>query len=178
MNHFRRIVVLGLMAATALALCLPAAAQNKKSRMENVGGNFFARYNYEVETVGVGTEGTKSLKVWAYGKKVDEAVMMAKKLAVAACIYRGLPASTYALATPALYPDPQEEWEDYFEDFFEDGGPYLNYVNLTSDGDPSGQDRLKMKGGYKVGVYVQVLYDRLRKDLEAKGVIKSMDSWF
>ena len=177
MKHLR-IIALGMLAAATLALSPLAGAQKKNTRMENVGSNFFARYNYEVETVGVGTEGTKALKVWAYGKTVDKAVMMAKKLAVAACIYRGLPASTYALATPALYPEPQEEWEDFFEDFFDDGGQYLNYVNLTSDGDPSGQDRLKMKGGYKVGVYVQVLYDRLRKDLEAKGVIKSMDSWF
>ena len=158
----------------------PASAQKKGTRIENIGSRaYFDQYNYEVETVGVGTEGTKALKIWAYGKKVEQAVQTAKKCAVAACIYRGLPASTYTLATPALCPeDPGEEWDEFFSDFFRDGGPYLNYVNLTSDGDPSGQDRLKMKGGYKVGVYVQVLFDRLRKDLEAKGVIKSMDSWF
>ena len=171
-----RTLILG--AVAALLLAPSAFAQKKNTRLENVGNAFFDRYNYEVETVGVGTEGTTALKVWAYGKTVDKAVMMAKKCAVAACIYRGLPASTYALATPALCPEPDKKWEDFFEDFFDDGGEYLNYVNLTSDGDPSGQDRLKMKGGYKVGVYVQVLYDRLRKDLEEKGVIKSMDSWF
>ncbi|MBO4634388.1 MAG: hypothetical protein J5669_03350 [Bacteroidales bacterium] len=173
-------LALGLAAAVLLLVSgTDASAQKKKSRLENVGARFNAEYNYEVETVGVGTEGTKALKVWAYGKSVEEAIVMAKKCAVAACIYRGLPASTYALATPALCPHPEDKWDDYFEEFFKDGGQYLNYVNLTSDGVPSGQDRLKIKGGgFKVGIYVQVLFDRLRKDLEEKGVIKSMDSWF
>lgn len=176
--RYLKIILLGL--AASLILSPAALAQKKGSRLENVGTrSYFDQYNYEVETVGVGTEGTKALKVWTYGKTVEKAVMDAKKCAVAACIYRGLPASTYALATPALCPEgPGEEWNEFFNEFFKDGGEYLNYVNLTSDGDPSGQDRLKMKGGYKVGVYVQVLYDRLRKHLEAKGVIKSMDSWF
>lgn len=170
-----------LMAAAAvlsLFACSDLYAQKKNSKLENLGKPFRDKYNYEVETVGVGSDGTKSLKIWTYGKKVDQAVMTAKKCAVAACIYRGLPASTYALATPALLQQPWEEWDEYFEKFFADGGEYLNYVNLTTDGVPAGQDRLKMKNGYKVGVYVQVLYDRLRKDLESKGIVKSMDSWF
>ena len=162
------------------ALCVAVVAyagKDKKSRVENVNG-FSAAYNYEVETVGVGSEGTKSLKVWAYDKTVEKAVALAKKCAVAACIYRGLPASTYSLATPALCENPDPKWDGWFKKFFDDGGQYNNYVNLTTDGMPSGQDRLKMKGGYKVGVYVQVLHDRLRKDLEREGIIKSMNSWF
>ena len=175
-------------AALFMAVCLvmlPESAYSqknnnkKKSRVENVKNQFDGSYNYEVETVGVGTEGTKSLKVWAYGKSVDEAIVLAKKCAVAACIYRGLPASDNVLATPALCPEPDPKWDDYFAEFFDDGGAYLNYVNLTSDGVPSGQDRLKLKkGGYKCGIYVQVLFDRLRKDLEKQGVIASMNSWF
>ena len=164
---------------TAAFLCgvTDAPAQKKGAKHEDTG--FSASYNYEVETVGVGTEGTKSLKVWAYGKSVDEAVQLAKKSAVAACVYRGLPASESVLATPALCPSPDPEWDGYFKDFFADGGRYINYVNLTSDGDPSGQDRLKLKkGGYKCAIYVQVLYDRLRKDLEKDGVIAGMNSWF
>ena len=168
----------------ALVLCclllLPVAAdaQRHKSKIEHLGRAFSDGYNYEVETVGVGTEGTKALKVWAYGRDVEEAVDMAKKAAVAACIFRGLPASTYALSTPALCTDYDHEWDDYFDAFFASGGDYLDYINLTSDGDPSGQDRLKMKNGYKVAIYVQVLYDNLRRHLEKTGVIKSLNSYF
>ena len=155
-----------------------ASAQKKKSKVDSPSSKELASYNYEVETVGVGTEGTKVIKIWAYDKTVDGATQFAKKLAVAACIYRGLPASSDALATPALCPNPGEEWNDFFVRFFSEGGEYLNYVNITSDGVPGGQDRLKTKTGYKVGVYVQVLFDRLRVFLEDKGVIKSMNSWF
>ena len=169
------------LAILSLAVFLGAVpsvwAQKNRSRVENVPG-FSAAYQYEVETVGVGTEGIKALKVWAFDRTVDKAVELAKKCAVAACIYRGLPASDYATATPPLCETPGAEWDDYFARFFADGGEYVNYINLTTDGVPSGQDRLKTKTGYKVGVYVQVLYDRLRKKLETDGVIKNMNSWF
>jgi hypothetical protein len=180
-----RKIIMAALVMTGLLVMMPESAYSqrsknkKKSRVENVKNQFDGSYNYEVETVGVGTEGTKSLKVWAYGKNVDEAIALAKKCAVAACIYRGLPAAENVLATPALCPNPDPKWDDYFGEFFDDGGEYLNYVNLTSDGVPSGQDRLKLKkGGYKCGIYVQVLFDRLRKDLEKKGVIASMNSYF
>lgn len=151
--------------------------QKKRSRIEDVP-KFNAAYHYEVETVGVGTEGTKALKVWAFDKTVEKAMELAEKCAVAACIFRGLPASEFATATPALCENPDPKWDAYFSEFFSDGGDYVNYINLTTDGVPSGQDRLKAKNGYKVGVYVQVLYDRLRKKLEADGVIKKMTDWF
>ena len=163
--------------AAALLLGAPSLqAQKKKSKVENLQG-LKGNTNYEVETVGVGSQGTKSLKVWAYAKKVDDGVQMAKKCAVAACIFRGLPAGDKVLATPPLCENPDPKWDAFFEEFFA-GGEYLNYVNLTSDGVPSGQDRLKTKKGYKVGVYVQVLHDRLRKRLEQEGVIQNMNSWF
>lgn len=139
---------------------------------------FSANYSYEVETLGVGSDGTKALKVWSFDKSVDRAIVKAKKSAVAACIFKGLPASSNATATPPLYVGTDPEWNDYFNHLFADDGEYANYVNITTDGVPSGQDRLKTKGGYKVGIYVQVLYDDLRKKLEADGVIKSMNSWF
>lgn len=49
---------------------------------------------------------------------------------------------------------------------------------MTTDGVPSGQDRLKVKKGYKVAIYVQVMFDNLRKKLEADGIVKSLSSGF
>jgi len=140
------------LSAAAFLVAAPALqAQKKQSKVENLKGKSFqGTNNYEVETIGVGTEGTKSLKVWAYGKKVDDAVQLAKKCAVTACVFRGLPAGDKVLATPPLCENPDPKWDAFFEAFFADGGEYLNYVNLTSDGLPSGQERLKTKKGYKV----------------------------
>lgn len=130
--------------------------------------------NYEVSTNKVGTSGTKFIKVWGFGKKVDIAVMQAKKNAVHACIFRGIPGNGQAGATPALYPNASisDDHLDYFYDFFETAGDYLQFVNLTTDGMPSGQNKLGIKGGYKVGIDVQVMYDNLRKKLIADGIIK------
>jgi len=62
--------------------------------------------------------------------------------------------------------------------FFEVGGKYLQYIAVTNDADPSGEDRIKMKKGYKVAIYVQVMYDALRKQLEADGIARRLDSGF
>ncbi len=136
--------------------------------------------NYEVSTVQVGQDGTKLLKVWGFGKKVDRAVTQAKKNAVHACIFRGIPGNETSMSTPAICKDPNalESNLDYFYDFFETGSTYLQFVNLTTDGVPSGQDRRKVDGGYKVAIYVQVMYDNLKDRLETDGIVRKLNSGF
>ncbi|MDR1225402.1 MAG: hypothetical protein LBK47_00700 [Prevotellaceae bacterium] len=162
--------------ALALLVVVQVNAQSRKERKLLFGSS----YNYEILMLGVGQDGTKVFKVYAYAKKVDDAIVQAKKNAVAACIFRGLPGANGAAPTPAICPDPNTEENnlDYFTSFFATGGRYLQYINLTTDGVPSGQDRLKVKGGYKVGISVQVLYDKLRKDLEAAGIARGLSSGF
>ena len=162
----------------AFVLAIPFAGQAQKASERN---KLFNNWNnYEVETVGVGQDGTKLLKVWGFGKKVDRAVTQAKKNAVHACIFRGVPGNSTSMKTPAICPDPNtlENNLDYFYDFFETGSTYLQFVNLTTDGMPSGQDRREVKGGYKVAIYVQVMYDNLKNKLEADGIAKKLSSGF
>ena len=45
--------------------------------------------NYEINIQKVGTDGTKFVKVWGFGKKMDDAIMNAKMNAVHACLFRG-----------------------------------------------------------------------------------------
>lgn len=160
-----------------LILSVPAVfSQSRKERK----ALFESMQNFEVSTVKVGTDGTKFIKVWGYGRKVDDAIVQAKKNAVYACIFRGLPAASTANATPALCRDANayQENQEYFDNFFETAGPYINFVNMTTDGVPSGQDRLKIKKGYKVAIYVQVMFDNLRKKLENDGIIKGLSDGF
>lgn len=152
-----------------------AAGQSRKERKQL----FESNTNYEIEMLGVGQDGTKVFKIWAYGKKPEEAILQGKKLAVRACLFRGLPGSGQVIATPPICnPSAETEQSDFFDRFFETGGNYLNYVNITSDGMPGGQDRLKVKKGYKVGLKVQVLYDNLRKYMEQAGMARRMDALF
>lgn len=135
--------------------------------------------NYEIAMVGVGSDGTKVFKIYTTAKSVEKAIALGKKVAVEMCIFNGLPSSGTISATPAICDrESEEKNEEYFEDFFTPGGKYLKYINLTNDGIPSGQDRLKVKGGYKVGLTVQILYDNLRSDLEKDGIAKGLSYGF
>ena len=134
--------------------------------------------NYEATTISVGQNGTKNLKVWGYGKKIDKAIEQAKKNAVHACLFMGVPGASNAMATPAIFKNQGNaqvlnENFDYFYDFFENNEEYLQFVNITTDGYPSGQDRREVKGGYKVAINVQVMYDNLREKMKADGLLKS-----
>ncbi|HPD94358.1 MAG: hypothetical protein H6537_02470 [Bacteroidales bacterium] len=165
-----------LLALLAMVMVLPTNAQSRKERKIL----FNSQYNYEIEPVGVGQDGTKVFKVWGYGKKVGDAVMNAKQAAVAACIFKGLPGGAGSATTPPICSEPNAEvtHADYFDNFFTVGGKYLQYIAVTNDGDPAGADRIKIKKGYKVAIYVQVMYDALRKQLEADGIARRLDAGF
>lgn len=161
-----------------LFLCCQTLCGNSQSRKERKQ-LFDSTSNYEIEMLGVGQDGTKVFKIWAFGKKPDDAIMHAKQLAVRACLFRGLPGSAETNRTPAICDAGAETtYADFFESFFTVGGAYHNYVNMTTDGIPSGQDRLKVKGGYKIGLKVQVLYNSLRKAMQNEGIAKRLDSIF
>lgn len=159
-----------------ICLCsLPVHSQSRKERKLL----YESSTNYEVEMLGVGQDGTKVFKIWAYGKTPEDAIMQAKRQAVRACLFRGLPGSKQTNATPAICPANAESIHtEFFNSFFNVGGSFLGYVNITTDGMPSGQDRLKIKKGYKVGVKVQILYDNLRKAMENEGIAQRLNQLF
>lgn len=159
------------------ALCVQETAAQSRKERKALFGNLG---NFEVQTLKVGSDGTKFIKVWGYGKKVDDAIVQAKKNAVYACLFKGLPSAPEANATPAICRSTgtYDQHREYFDAFFETGGPYINYINITTDGVPSGQDRLKIKGGYKVGLYVQVMYDNLKDRMEEDGITRRLGDIF
>ncbi len=130
--------------------------------------------NYSVTTMRVGTDGTKSVKVSGFGSNDDAAVFNAVRNSVHAAIFKGFPASSTAKATPPICTDPNAMtiYSSYFNQFF--AGTYLQYVNNKTDGVPSGADRVKVKGGYNVTIFAQVMYDNLRRRLEADGIVQPL----
>ncbi len=163
---------------TIIVLLLVVANSFGQTRKERKA-MYDSQYNYELACLGVGNDGTKLLKVWGYGKKVDNAIYDAKRTAVAAVIFRGVPAGNGAAPTPSILPvDGYEQHIDFFDEFFKDGGMYLSFVNLTTDGTPGGSDNIKMSHGYKVAVAASINFSALRKYLEEKGVVKRMDAGF
>src|SRR5512145_615340 len=99
--------------------------------------------SYEVAVVGIGTDGTKLLKVWGYEKKADMAKIEAKKNAVAACLFKGAVGDREKIVKPIVpNENDADKYVEYFEKFFETGGQYLQYVGITNDA--TGKDIVKM----------------------------------
>lgn len=150
-------------------------AQSRKERK----AMYNSQFNYEIQSLGVGQDGTKLLKVWGYGKKPHDALFEAERNTVAAVIFRGIPAGNGAASTPPILSvDGYEKNEAFFDEFFKAGGMYLSFVNVTTDGIPGGADRVKMKKGYKVNLSSSINHTALRKYLEEKGIAKKMDAGF
>lgn len=143
--------------------------------------SFMSTDNYEIEVYGIAPDGFKNLFVWGYGKNIDKAVQNAKKNAVDAALFRTIPGhgENLQLTTPAICGrKAKKEYASFFEDFFKPGGEWISYVNLTTDGEPSGQNRLKVQGGYKVGIYVQIDYDSLRNRMREEGLATGLNDIF
>lgn len=138
-------------------------------------------WRYEVECVGVGQQGTSLVKIWSYSKKPKVALEQAKKNAVHAITFKGLAAgSNGCMSQRALVRDPgvEDQKEQFFDEFFSDGGKFEKFVTISGDGAVAAGDRIKVGKEYKVGVIVVVNHAALRKDLEAAGVIKSLSHGF
>ncbi len=147
-------------------------------------------YNYETESLEQGEKGTVMLKVYSYGKSVDDAVERAKMDAVHAVLFKGIPGSNVEDPLIEDQAQAQQEHTEFFKEFFgvemldkrirEKGGvrygpesaDYRLYVERSGDGSISPEDRVKVSGGYKVGVPVVVNHSRLRKRLEKEGIVK------
>ena len=79
--------------------------------------------------------------------------------------------------TEPLVSDPavEENNQEYFDKFFENGGTYLSFVALSGDGM---EERVKVGKQYKVAIVVSVMYAQLRKELERAGIVKSLNNGF
>ena len=152
------------------------AQARKKADKETV------QWRYEIECVGTGIQGTYLIKVWSYSKNPNVATEQAKKNAVHGIVFKGFSGGGNGCTTQkplARDPNLEQQKEEFFKHFFADGGKYMKFVSMSTDGSVAAGDRLKVsKKEYKIGVIVSVRKDDLRKDLEAAGIIKSLSSGF
>ena len=157
-----------------LLMSVFAIAQKQKANADT------NNWRYEIEAVGVGSQGSYLIKVWSYSKKPVVAIEQAKKNAVHGIIFKGYVGAGRVSGQKPLSSNPNIEVEhaDFFKEFFADGGKYMKYVNITNDGSVAAEDRLKIGKEYKIGVIVSVNVAELRKDLENAGIIRGLNSGF
>jgi len=135
---------------------------------------------YNVETMGVGTDGTYLIRVTDYFRSNDESVYLdgLKKDAVHCVIYQGIPAGNGSMKQPALMnTDTRVEGnEQALNEFFEQK-LYLNFINSVVN---SSKKITKMKDSkdYKISVVISVEKEELRKYLIDNNIIKPLDFLF
>lgn len=135
---------------------------------------------YDVESAGVSASGMTLIKLSLYVSKPKNATTeLLKKAAVHAIIFRGVAASSvtgFSKQQPlASSPAAAQQYGDYFETFFADGGAYMSYAQIV---DSSTQTVKMSKKEYRVSVVVNVSTDQLRRTLKEAGVIKGMTDGF
>ncbi len=137
----------------------------------------YKNFNYEVQFIRTGLQGTELFKVFAYGRNEKQCVENAKLDAIKALLFKGVPGSG---SQRPMFTELSEmkEYNDYFRSFFKNDGPYLNYVSISNDGSINENDRFKVGNKLKIGVIVSVNKANLRTELENAGVIKKLNAGF
>lgn len=126
-----------------------------------------------VRCMGVELDGSQTLRVQGYGRNRLDAKEQAKKNAVWAVIFDGIREGTGGCNMRPLVTEvnAKERYEDYFNLFFADNGPYKEYVSLKDTKYRSG-GRSKDKLGYAYDLTIRVLRAQLIERLKADNVIK------
>ena len=132
-------------------------------------------YQYEVECEGTEGDGSQMVRGFGTGKNFADAKDQAKKNALYGVIFKGIRLGRQGCSMKPLVfnPNAQEQYEDYFNEFFMDGGKFDSFVTVddspkrTKVKEKSGEGREKL-----FGIIVTVKMVALKKELTDKGIIK------
>lgn len=164
---------------TGLLLILLIGISSANAQAKKKADKATMAWRYEIEVVQTGTQGNYLIKVWSFSKKANIAIEQSKKNAVHGIIFKGFAGTQTVPGQKALLTENLEEDEaEYFKDFFADGGKYMKFVTLSTDGAVAAEDVMKVGKEYKVGVIISVNVSGLRKQLENDGKLKRLDAGF
>ncbi len=133
-------------------------------------------WRYSIESTFTSKSGSKAFKIWSYSRNTAYALELAKRNAVHGVIFKGIPASADGRVPGQMAllrgSTSESQNQEYFNNFFANGGSYLKFVTQASDEAP---DLVRInKKEFKVGILVIVNYDLLRNQLEQDGIIRKL----
>lgn len=125
-----------------------------------------------IRCLGMELDGSETLRVQGYGRNRADAKEQAMKNAVWAVIFDGIidgvgGCNMRPLVTEA---NARERYQEYFNRFFADDGPYKQYVSLRDTKKRSGT-KVKDKLGYSYDLTIRVLRSELETRLRQDNVI-------
>lgn len=119
-------------------------------------------YEYEIECLGVEGDGSQTVRSHGKGRNREDAIEQAKKNAVMDVLFKGITKGNSECNTkPVLFnPNAREKFEDYFNAFFVDGGPYKEFITSEDGSDMhsevrKGRSQAGSQEDYAVVVRVQ-----------------------
>jgi hypothetical protein len=94
-------------------------------------------YEYEIECLGVEGDGSQTVRSHGKGRNREDAIEQAKKNAVKDILFTGVTkGNSECNMKPVLFnPNAREKFEDYFNAFFADGGPYKEFITSEDGSD-------------------------------------------
>jgi hypothetical protein len=155
-----------------VAFCLPVMAGIRQKKADKDTNQF----RYEIECAGNAIQGTYLVKVWTYSRSAGIAENQCRKNAVHGVIFKGYGGGQGCVSQRPMAAQPgiENQYKDYFDSFFADGGEFQKYASIMS----GTTETVRVGKEYKVGVVVSVRKDDLRKALEAAGILKKLNSGF
>lgn len=144
--------------ATALLIGFKSDSFAQKSKQKKTAGF----YDYETECLGVEGDGSQTVRSHGKGRNREDAIEQAKKNAVKDVLFKGITKGSSECNTkPLLFnPNAREKFEDYFNGFFADGGPYKEFITGEDGSDMhsevrKGRSQAGSQENYGVVVRVQ-----------------------
>lgn len=155
-----------LIAVVGIALLLTSCYANKKHTSE-------AFYSNKCEYLNTELDGSMTLRAYGQGRNRIDARHQARKNAVYQVIFEGVYVpNNAAMSRPLVYEaNAHQKYEDFFNDFFTDGGDYTKFVNKKDKKDDTNE---KSWGGAqtKISTTVTVERSKLKTYLKQQGIIK------
>lgn len=133
-------------------------------------------WRYSIEPTFTAKAGSKAFKIWSYCRNTSYGLELAKRNAVHGVIFKGIPASADGRVSGQMAllrsSTSESQNQEYFNNFFANGGSYLKFVTQASDEAP---DIIRVNNKeFKIGIVVTVNSDLLRKQLEQDGIIRKL----
>jgi len=142
------------------------------SQQNTTAGN----YTYKTECLGLELDGSQTLKAWGNGRNRSDAVEQAKKNAVNDVLFNGIYEGKSVCEKRPIVSEvnARQKYEDYFNEFFTDGGDYKKYISLKDERILQKLNRNRKGGRESItqGLIVRVLRSDLKKEMIKNGIIK------
>lgn len=156
-------------------LCLTSAFGCGKhvAPASKLGGN----YTFETECMGSELDGSMTLKVFGKGNNNLDAVEQAKKNAVRDIIFKGIHQGVSDCSNSPLLLEPRamERNEAYFAQFFQDKGPYAEFVTMQDErlsDKLTGREEKQARNAVSKAIVVRVLVFKLKNKLIKDGILR------